>query len=63
MIGTTHNSDRLETIDYVFYDEDLLEVVARSPLLAPFPDPVPDYENPSDHIPLVVRLRMREVHW
>lgn len=59
VLGTSHNADRLETIDYIFFDEDHMELVARSPMLAPSPDAAPDEENPSDHIPLLARLRVK----
>eukprot|EP00300_Choanocystis_sp_HF-7_P002610 c11973_g1_i1.p1 GENE.c11973_g1_i1~~c11973_g1_i1.p1 ORF type:complete len:516 (+),score=115.87 c11973_g1_i1:476-2023(+) len=55
-VGTSHNASRLDTIDYIWYDKTRLEVVSTSPLHAP--DPAPNAHNPSDHIPILARLRV-----
>lgn len=58
-VGTSHNTDRLETIDFIFYDEANITLVAASPLVVPFPESMPDMDNPSDHLPTVARLRVK----
>jgi len=58
-LGTSHNASRIETIDYVWYDSESLSVVAKSPITAVMPDGTPDEQNPSDHIPLVVRFAFK----
>jgi hypothetical protein len=56
--GSSHNASRVETIDFVWFDESRLQAVARSPLACPWPDGGPDAANPSDHIPLAVAFRL-----
>jgi hypothetical protein len=55
-MGTSHTPLRIETIDHCWYDACSLEVLGRSPLLVPMPEAMPNAANPSDHIPLVLRL-------
>jgi len=56
--GSSHNSARVETIDFLWYDAVSLAPVARSPLACPWPDGSPDTANPSDHIPLAVAFEL-----
>jgi len=62
--GSSHNAARVETIDYVWVDTSHLEVLGRSSLVTTMPDGMPDSDNPSDHIPLLVRLhwKQQELH-
>jgi len=57
--GSSHNAARVETIDYVWVDTAHFEVLGQSSLATTMPDGMPDSDNPSDHIPLLVRLRWR----
>eukprot|EP00614_Pseudopedinella_elastica_P030862 CAMPEP_0172623460 /NCGR_PEP_ID=MMETSP1068-20121228/128940_1 /TAXON_ID=35684 /ORGANISM="Pseudopedinella elastica, Strain CCMP716" /LENGTH=610 /DNA_ID=CAMNT_0013432031 /DNA_START=30 /DNA_END=1862 /DNA_ORIENTATION=+ len=59
VLGTSHNAARVETIDFIWYDQDWLSPVSRSPLAAPWPDPTPDRANPSDHIPVLVEFAVK----
>ncbi len=62
LYGSSHNAARVETIDYIWVDEEHFDVVGRSSLVTPMPDGTPDIDNPSDHIPLVVRLNWRSTN-
>merc|ERR1719499_378374 len=59
--SSTHTGNRLETIDYIFYDEALMVPVAgsRSPLKCP-EVAIPNETEPSDHIPISVTFRLKE---
>jgi len=59
VLGTSHNAARVETIDYVWYDEQHFTVEKASPLIAPWPNGTPDAHNPSDHIPILASLKWK----
>jgi hypothetical protein len=54
-MGTSHTPIRVETIDHCWYDACSLELLGRSPLLVGR-EVMPNRANPSDHIPVVIRL-------
>eukprot|EP00440_Ansanella_granifera_P002392 gb/GFBE01002597.1/.p1 GENE.gb/GFBE01002597.1/~~gb/GFBE01002597.1/.p1 ORF type:complete len:444 (+),score=96.74 gb/GFBE01002597.1/:1-1332(+) len=56
--SSTRTGTRLETIDYIFFDEDLLTLVEGSlaPLRCP-DEPMPNATEPSDHIPICASFR------
>lgn len=54
---TSRNSNRVEWIDYVFYDCNKLESLRLSDCHTP-PNLIPDAQNPSDHLPLVAKFRL-----
>jgi endonuclease/exonuclease/phosphatase family metal-dependent hydrolase len=59
--SSTRTGSRLETIDYIFYDEALLAPVegSRTPLKCP-EVAMPNEIEPSDHIPISVTFQMKE---
>ena len=57
-LGTTHNAQRVHTIDHVYHDADRLDLLARSSLLAP-EEGAPNGEHPSDHMPIVAQYALR----
>jgi hypothetical protein len=59
--SSTRTGNRLETIDYIFYDEALLAPVkgSRTPLKCP-EVAMPNEIEPSDHIPISVTFQMKE---
>ena len=58
LIGTTHNAQRVDSIDHAYHDADRLDLLARSALLAP-EECAPNSEHPSDHIPIVAQYALR----
>eukprot|EP00928_Gymnodinium_smaydae_P044967 TRINITY_DN30014_c0_g1_i1.p1 TRINITY_DN30014_c0_g1~~TRINITY_DN30014_c0_g1_i1.p1 ORF type:complete len:610 (-),score=142.38 TRINITY_DN30014_c0_g1_i1:98-1831(-) len=59
--SSTRTGTRLETIDYIFYDEAWLTPIAgkRSELRCP-EEAMPNSQEPSDHIPLSVAFSLRK---
>eukprot|EP00397_Hematodinium_sp_SG-2012_P018138 GEMP01018566.1.p1 GENE.GEMP01018566.1~~GEMP01018566.1.p1 ORF type:complete len:437 (+),score=88.96 GEMP01018566.1:181-1491(+) len=57
-VATSYTTTRNEMIDYVFHAPRQLEVSWRSELKCP-EIPMPNSEEPSDHIPLAVEFRWR----
>jgi len=55
---TSRNSERCEWIDYVWYSPAQLELVDLSETRIP-PNPIPDITEPSDHLPLGVRMKFK----
>lgn len=52
--GTSRNSERTESIDYIFFQKDAFKVNRRSDMILECP--IPDERNPSDHLPLIVEF-------
>jgi exonuclease III len=53
---TSRNANRVEWIDYIFFDRIFLQPVGLSDCQTPSSS-IPDETNPSDHIPLVAEFR------
>ena len=53
---TSRNANRMEWIDYVFFDQERLETVFLSDCQTPL-NPIPDQVHPSDHLPLISRFQ------
>eukprot|EP00931_Biecheleriopsis_adriatica_P119558 TRINITY_DN94790_c0_g1_i1.p1 TRINITY_DN94790_c0_g1~~TRINITY_DN94790_c0_g1_i1.p1 ORF type:complete len:456 (-),score=71.33 TRINITY_DN94790_c0_g1_i1:13-1320(-) len=58
--SSTRTGTRLETIDYIFFDEDLLQLVEGSltPLCCPA-EPMPNEKEPSDHIAISASFKTK----
>lgn len=57
-VATSYTLTRNQMIDYIFYSPKHLEFVSRSDLHCP-EIPMPNTDEPSDHIPLAVELQWR----
>eukprot|EP00930_Biecheleria_cincta_P085950 TRINITY_DN75311_c0_g1_i1.p1 TRINITY_DN75311_c0_g1~~TRINITY_DN75311_c0_g1_i1.p1 ORF type:complete len:540 (+),score=99.40 TRINITY_DN75311_c0_g1_i1:76-1695(+) len=58
--ASTRTGTRLETIDYIFYDESLLLPIMESRSTLRCPDePMPNITEPSDHISLSMSFRVK----
>ncbi|CAK9070582.1 unnamed protein product [Durusdinium trenchii] len=53
--SSTRTGIRLETVDYIFYEEEAFRLLERSELRCPA-EAMPNAQEPSDHIPLMVTL-------
>lgn len=53
---TSRNANRVEWIDYLFYDSNQLQILYLSDCLTPS-NLIPDEKNPSDHVPLMAKFQ------
>jgi len=59
--SSTRTGSRLETIDYIFYDECSLLPIRKSRSELRCPDEaMPNHKEPSDHIPLFIAFQMKK---
>ena len=55
-VCTSRNMNRVEWIDYIFYDSNKIQVTGTSDCSTP-PNGIPDEIHPSDHLPLLAKFR------
>lgn len=56
---TSRNANRVEWIDYIYYDCNQLETLRLSDCQTPS-SLIPDERNPSDHVPLIAKFRFTD---
>ena len=59
VVGSSRNAERIDLIDYCWYQSDRLRLKRKSELILDMEDGIPDEKNPSDHIPIVVEFEVK----